>query len=153
MLQLLEISSGYPALKTPRQSKQGHFNASKESDKQGDSMSNMFSYLNIYEPMNDAPGMPSTSKPQTSKSGASKLTASNPEASKVDFELEEQDGDRSFAVWCLLYDIGELRQEVRTHWLKYRNGNISFSAVAEMSANAITMTQYASYNSFARVQP
>ena len=129
VLRLLETSPGAPIAK--KASTSGAANVSKDKSKAKDTVANVFTYLHVEEPLETALGSPPASSQAT--------------ASKVHFELEKPAGDSAFAVWCLLYDLRELRQEIRRLWVDYRDGKISFSAVAELTADAVVMAQYAEY--------
>ena len=61
----------------------------------------------------------------------------------VTFELEDSEYEKSFAIWCLLQDIRDLRREVQNVWQDYKSGKISFSTAAMVSDIAVHMTRFA----------
>lgn len=136
ILHILQTSKGYSASKSSkpsrRQQQQQHDTPKKTKDGE-DLTANLFSYLDIDQPTEDPLGSAPVSKHATSKPGTC----------KVQFELNDPEGDKNFAIWCFLQDMRELRQEIRTLWISYRDGKMSFSAVAEMSANAINIMSLA----------
>lgn len=115
---------------------QAHHKRSKQSaplskDAKGvETISNVFSKPQFHEPLENALGSAPALVSQSSNS-------------KVHFELEEPEDDTNFAIWCLLQDLRDLRLEVRNLWMEYRDGKITFGAVTEMTANAVSMAQYA----------
>lgn len=125
---ILERSPGAPrSSKSSEGSRVGQTTGQQNDD---DRPANQFSSLIVEEPVENPLG----SEPQEVRT-----------TSKVHFKLEEIEGDATFAVWCFLEDMSGLRQEVRTLWSDYKAGNLSFSATAEMTANATMMAHSADY--------
>ena len=120
ILRLLQTSSGNPRTRK---------NDSVQRKPDDEALfSNSFSRLTVDEPRKDALGAAHVKRADTPK---------------VHFEREETGKDSKFAAWCFLNDLHDLRKEVRRQWLRYRDGEISFSAVAEITANACLLAQYA----------
>ncbi|KAK5111505.1 hypothetical protein LTR85_011853 [Meristemomyces frigidus] len=49
------------------------------------------------------------------------------------YELGDEEEKKSFAIWCLLKDMYDVRMYVRDMWRRYKEGELSFFAVSKMT--------------------
>jgi hypothetical protein len=103
--------------------KPGH-NPPKKQPANDDTPANMFSYLQVDEPVENPLGS---------------APAKQPQKPEVEYELQCDESDEIFAAWCLLQDLYDLRQEVKSVWLEYKARKIAFSSAAEITVAAISM--------------
>ena len=90
------------------------------------SLSNKFELLEIEEPTFNALGSTPTARVS---------------AKVVTFALEPSNEEETFAIWCLLQDFQELRNEIKSLWTDYKNGKISYNSVAHLTSIGIRFLQ------------
>lgn len=100
-----------------------------------DDLTNVFDLLQIDEPSANPLG--------------SAPTKSN---KVVTFELESPHDEKTFAIWCLLQDFRELRQELSSLWLDYQKGGISFDNVSMITMVGLDLW-YSAQKEFANQHP
>jgi hypothetical protein len=98
------------------------------SDKKIENFSNLFKYLEVEEPAECTYGDAST--PDTPKSK---------DMSDTIYELESSDEDKSFAIFCLLKDLTDIRHLVRQTWAEYREKQVALTTAAVTMNTAITL--------------
>ncbi|KAI4700574.1 hypothetical protein J4E81_003535 [Alternaria sp. BMP 2799] len=75
-----------------------------------------------------------------------------PAKSKVTYKLEESETDVTFAIYCFLMDVTDLRIAVRRTWREFANGDIGLQAAALTMNVALTMIEKLS-NDFEESNP
>lgn len=76
------------------------------------------------------------------------ILAANKADKTLHFKLVEEEEDLSFATWCFLQDLHDIRCFVRETWLEYSKGDISFLAASSITDTAfgllrVTAEQFA----------
>lgn len=98
-------------------------------------MKNSFQYLNVEEPaevgVEEAIEFKSDAKMKTSK--GVKQTAS--------YDLDDEQEEKSFAIFCLFQDFADLREQTCNLWMEYKSGDLSF-----MTACLLTNTAFKMYH-------
>ncbi|KAK4917995.1 hypothetical protein LTR49_014133 [Elasticomyces elasticus] len=106
----------------------------KNSKDCGNDFANIFERLDIEEP---ADSLQNDASAQHSASHAPAAPA------RPQFELEAQDEDMNFALWCLLEDCHKIRLFLRRPWDAYTEGELSLSTVSEVTNNAFIIIRLA----------
>lgn len=135
--QILRILETAPSPIAPARSQPGapqdHATSQEDSEREGD-ITNLFACLTVDEPTENALGSaPGPAIPRT-------------RGKQITFELDESETarhERSFAIWCLLQDLRDLRREVQKAWVGHKSGKISFSTAAMVSTVAISLARFA----------
>lgn len=91
-----------------------------------DGLANIYQSLALTKPSidNETPAMQLVSLSTTAKS------------TQIEFELEALDGDKEFALWCLLKECNEIRKHVQSLWVRYYNGKITLRIASELPNRA-----------------
>lgn len=85
---------------------------SAECEKPNESLSNMFAALEVETPGTDA--LSYTSSTENTRA-------------TVTFELSDDEGTTTFALWCVVQEMYDIRAEVRSVWERYTNGDLSLN--------------------------
>ncbi|KAK3716046.1 hypothetical protein LTR37_006776 [Vermiconidia calcicola] len=104
-------------------------NRTAPQDTGDNTISNIFGCLRIEEPSPFPLG-------QEQPSGSSPSPATN-------FKLEKAENDTSFAIWCFLQDLNDVRVFVKGIWLEYTRGGISFLAASSTTDTAFGLLRCA----------
>jgi len=94
-----------------------------ESPKEIEDLGNLFEYLEVEDPTEWTSGSLSASSSKTN----------------LTYELEPSDEDLSFAIFCLLKDLTDIRHHVRQTWAEYREKQIAFATAAVTMNTAIAL--------------
>ena len=101
-------------------------------DQEQEHLANMFSVLEMEEPSSHRLGQASRHKPKASKKTDNEVT----------FSLESTEETKTFALWCMLEDLRDVRNEVRALWQDYRAGKVDFSVAGAVTNFAIGLIRY-----------
>ena len=91
---------------------------------QEEALSNIFSYLEVEEPLENPLGSAPIPQPA-------------PETNS--FELETNEDATYFAVWCFFKDLNDVRQQLRGVWQDYKAGKLAFSAAATITSVSMSL--------------
>lgn len=89
----------------------------EKSDEDGNGLGNIFSCLQVEEP-------------STTPLGSAPTPRLTVVSSNITFELETSEEETTFAVWCLLTDLYDIRAAIGEMWRDHKAGYISFAAAA-----------------------
>ncbi|KAK3722471.1 hypothetical protein LTR37_002463 [Vermiconidia calcicola] len=113
----------------PKSTSTSKQNRTAPQDTIDDTISNLFGCLQVEEP-------------SPSPLGEEQPPGSTPQPT-TDFKLEKAENDSIFAIWCFLQDLNDVRAFVKSIWLEYTRGEISFLAASSTTDTAFGLLRCA----------
>ncbi|KAI5366403.1 hypothetical protein Slin15195_G079230 [Septoria linicola] len=104
-----------------------------------DSLSNVFACLDVHEPATEPLGSAAKTTP-----AAAKVTHGS--------ELEDDQDQDIFALWCFLEDMNDIRQMIRELWADVRRGEVT-TVVAGLTTELAVGMIHRSYDDFVATYP
>ena len=101
--------------------------AKKNSSGDAETLGNIFEQLDVEEPSSEPLG------------NASNNAKNRPSWKPMDFTLEDDQEQGSFALWCFLEDFYDVRSMIRQTWSEVRSGDITIDVAGEVTEAALGM--------------